>query len=195
MARVTIEDIAKRAGVHSSTVSRALRKDSRLPQETCERIRQIASEMNYRPNLMARGLVGRNTQTVAIVSRTLRDQFYVDLVEVQERYLSEHGYSPLLAVGHFLDEDDGRSRESFYTLEDFVLRGVDGVVFHDFPTDPEMSAELSRLIDDGMPMVFYGLHSFICQEAVDWFMTREEAEDALVQVLRVSRSGWGRLRW
>ncbi len=48
--RITIRDIAERAGVHYSTVSLALRNSPRLRPEICARIRAIADELNYLPD-------------------------------------------------------------------------------------------------------------------------------------------------
>ena len=55
--RVTLADIAKRADVHVTTVSLAMRNHPRLPEETRKRIQALAEEMGYRPDPMMRALV------------------------------------------------------------------------------------------------------------------------------------------
>jgi len=159
MARVTIQDIAKRAGVHYTTVSRALRCDPGTARETCERVRKIAEEMGYRPNVLARGLVGQRTHTVAIVCPRPHDGFYTPLIEVQEQELSQRGYSVLLAVSHFFDvfrTNGDPVQVAREPVEDLVHRGVDGFIFQDAPVVvPEAMAELLRMCEGGVPMVFY----------------------------------------
>lgn len=56
---VTIKDIAKAAGVSHTTVSRALNNSSLIKNETKQKIRQLAKEMNYLPNYSAKGLVNQ----------------------------------------------------------------------------------------------------------------------------------------
>ena len=67
---VTIKDVAQRAGVSSATVSLVLNNvaDSRVSAATAERVRAAASELAYAPNLVARGLRRRRTNTIAVLS-------------------------------------------------------------------------------------------------------------------------------
>ncbi|KHO62070.1 transcriptional regulator, LacI family [Thermoanaerobacter sp. YS13] len=64
---VTIKDIAKYAGVSVTTVSRALNGYPDVSEETRERIKKIAEQLNYTPNSIARGLVTNKTHTVGLV--------------------------------------------------------------------------------------------------------------------------------
>ncbi len=64
---VTIKDIAKYAGVSVTTVSRALNGYPDVSEETREKIKKIAEELNYSPNSIARGLVTNKTHTVGLV--------------------------------------------------------------------------------------------------------------------------------
>ena len=68
---VTIKDIAKRAGVSVTTVSRALNGYKDIRPETRERILRIAEEMNYRPNAVARSLVMKKSQTMKLPMRVM----------------------------------------------------------------------------------------------------------------------------
>ena len=64
----TIKDIAKRAGVSPSTVSRVISGSNRISDGTQKKVRAIMEEMNYRPNLLARSLVNRTTNAVGVFS-------------------------------------------------------------------------------------------------------------------------------
>ncbi|GAB6117307.1 LacI family DNA-binding transcriptional regulator [Thermoanaerobacter brockii subsp. lactiethylicus] len=64
---VTIKDIAKYAGVSVTTVSRALNGYPDVSEETRERIKKIAEQLNYTPNSLARGLVTNKTHTVGLI--------------------------------------------------------------------------------------------------------------------------------
>lgn len=66
--RVGIRDVAAAAGVSVTTVSHALNGKGRLPPETRTRIQRIATELNYRPNAVARSLAGGKTGLLALVT-------------------------------------------------------------------------------------------------------------------------------
>src|SRR5690606_3346996 len=62
----TIKDVAKRAGVSPSTVSRVIADHPRISRATKERVRAAMRELNYQPNAAARSLVRRRTQTIGV---------------------------------------------------------------------------------------------------------------------------------
>lgn len=68
----TIRDVAKRAGVSVTTVSRALNGYSDVNEKTRERIKAIAKELKYSPNLLARSLVMKKTKTIGLLVSGLR---------------------------------------------------------------------------------------------------------------------------
>ena len=69
--KVTIKHIAEKAGVSMSTVSRALRNDPAASAKTRERIHQIARQLHYYPNLLAKGLRQDRTHTIGIIFNDL----------------------------------------------------------------------------------------------------------------------------
>ncbi|MGY4706299.1 LacI family DNA-binding transcriptional regulator [Candidatus Bipolaricaulota sp. J31] len=93
---VTIHDIAKAVGVSPSTVSRALSGKGRISAATRERIRKVAEEMGYRPNMLARGLATNTTGAIGVVIHRrhmpVEKSFYGVILEAIEREVSEHGY-------------------------------------------------------------------------------------------------------
>ena len=68
---VTIKDIAKAAGVSHTTVSRALNNSSLIKNETKQKIRQLAKEMNYSPNYSAKGLVNQKKYLIGLFFSSL----------------------------------------------------------------------------------------------------------------------------
>lgn len=81
--KCTIKDVAKRAGVSPSTVSRVISGSARISEETCRRIRQIMSEMNYQPNLAARSLVSQSANSVGVFLKanpeeTMKHPFFAE---------------------------------------------------------------------------------------------------------------------
>lgn len=95
--RVSIKDIAKAARVSHSTVSRALSDSSLVNAETKARIHQLAHEMGYSPDAIARSLVTQQTRTVGVVVTTITDPFVAEVVQGVEDTAQEKGYSIILA--------------------------------------------------------------------------------------------------
>ena len=102
--KVTIKDVAKAAGVSPSTVSRALHNNSRISESVRAQVQQIAREMNFHPNQMARSLVSRKTPIIGAVfpsdiSMNLGNPFYPSLLQGMGHAASEKRYHVLLITG------------------------------------------------------------------------------------------------
>jgi LacI family transcriptional regulator len=65
---VTLEDVAKLAGVSHMTVSLVIRNDKRITEETRQKVLKAIKQLNYQPNYLARGLAGGKTNTIAVVA-------------------------------------------------------------------------------------------------------------------------------
>ena len=72
----TIKDIAKRAGVAHTTVSRALRGSPLIASETSQRIRQAALDLGYQPSAAARSLKTRRSQVLGVIVSSMDDPFF-----------------------------------------------------------------------------------------------------------------------
>jgi DNA-binding LacI/PurR family transcriptional regulator len=118
----TIYDVARAAGVTAATVSVALSGKGVVHRETRARILRCAEELGYRPNLVARSLSTRRTQTIGLVIRNVGNPFYAEVALAVERRARESGYRVLFAN---TDGDDDLGRE---LLEDLVARQVDGII-------------------------------------------------------------------
>ncbi len=85
MDRVTIKDIANRAGVSVTTVSLVLNgKENRIAKETKKRVISIANELDYRPNQLAVGLITRRTNTIGLILPDISNSFFEELAKGAE---------------------------------------------------------------------------------------------------------------
>jgi len=96
--RVSLVDVAVRAGVSPGTVSHVLNGNAaaRIAPATQERIRRIAEELGYRPNMFARGLLGKPTKTLGFLVAGLENPFYVGVSKALEGAARDAGYQLLL---------------------------------------------------------------------------------------------------
>ncbi len=102
--RPTLRDVAARAGVDPSAVSRVLNNDEiRLSEATRERIRRAAEELGYTPNFLARSLRQSRTWTLGFVLPDIGNPMYVPIVRGAQRRAEEQGYG--IVVGSQLDGD------------------------------------------------------------------------------------------
>lgn len=94
--RITLQDIADVAGVKKMVVSNALRGKGRVAPATRERIKRLAGEMNYIPNLAARSLTTGRTGIIAILTGALNEPYYADMVHLLERHIATNGFHVML---------------------------------------------------------------------------------------------------
>jgi LacI family transcriptional regulator/LacI family repressor for deo operon, udp, cdd, tsx, nupC, and nupG len=119
---VSIEDIARVAGVSHSTVSRALRDSSLISVEMRERIQELAREMGYTPNAIAQSLLTRQTSTIGLVVTSISDPFWGDVMKGIEEVARAAGFSVFLSASH--NDPD----EEIAIIETFHRRRVDGIL-------------------------------------------------------------------
>jgi LacI family transcriptional regulator len=112
--RTTVRDIAKRAGVHFTTVSRALSKHPSIPVTTCERIRKIAEELHYVPDPMLSALTAYRTRLAA-------PTFHGNLGWMTNSSTRE-GWNTCPTFDLYLQGAQARAAELGYKLEEFWLR-------------------------------------------------------------------------
>ncbi|MGY1602958.1 LacI family DNA-binding transcriptional regulator [Geodermatophilus sp. SYSU D00815] len=136
--------VARAAGVSQSTVSRALRGDPRVREETRRRVDAAARRLGYVPNSLAAGLVSRSTRTVAVVVSDLANPFFPALLTPVYDELQLMGYRVVL----FTERTDiPTGQESLRRLLD---RSIDGVLVTTATLDSRFAAELQQR---GLPTV------------------------------------------
>ena len=149
MKEIKMSDIARKAGVSKSTVSRALKNDSRVNDRTKEKILKIAQKYNYKPNKVAQSLAENNTKTLAVIlpspPRTLSDPFFLEFLHGINNASYQYGYSltiPPMEKGDF----------SHFKKINSELN-VDGVIL----TEPELNdPRIDYLKSKDISFVFNG---------------------------------------
>ncbi|MGR2668387.1 substrate-binding domain-containing protein [Vibrio campbellii] len=119
----TMKDIAKLAGVSTSTVSHVINKTRFVSEEISERVNNAAKELNYyAPSALARSLKVNRTQTIGMLVTTSTNPFFGEVVKGVERSCYQKGYSLILCN---TEGDNERMRESINTL---LQKRVDGLI-------------------------------------------------------------------
>jgi LacI family transcriptional regulator, galactose operon repressor len=141
--RTTIHEVAKAAGVSIATVSRALNGTGRVSEVTRSRVLQIARELGYQPNDVARSLLAKTTRTIAVVVPDIADPFFPELIKGIETVARDRGHLVLLCGG----ADDEAS--AWHDLAALRRRQVDGVIL----AGVRLAAERLQAVTAGLPVV------------------------------------------
>lgn len=122
MKKVTIKDIAKVANVSYTTVSRALSGSPEIGENTRKQILQIAKEMGYTANAIARSLVAKETRLIGLIVSSINNPFMSEIAYHVEEYARSKGYNIMLgnSVGDLDQEEE--------TYQLLAGRQVDGII-------------------------------------------------------------------
>ena len=120
----TLREVARAAGVHPATASRALNEQTRslVSEATARRVLEVAEELGYRPNPIARGLKTNRSHTIGVLVPDLMNPLFAAIVRGIQSVLDGAGYTPLIAN---TDNDPDRERTDFEAMR---MRQVDGFI-------------------------------------------------------------------
>jgi len=145
-SRTTLRDIARRVGVHPSTVSRVLNPATRskVSPAVAERVADAARTLGYRPNPLAYGLRTNRSMTVGVVVPDLTNPIFPPIIRGIEDALVDAGYTAVLANS---DNDIGRERR---IVENMRARHIDGLIL---ATADRHAPVVEACLEDGVPLV------------------------------------------
>ena len=119
---VTLEQVARLAGVSPSTVSRILNGTAVVSDDKRQAVDDAVRRLGFVPNPVARGLAGGRTLSVGVVTQAIDSPFYGGTLRGIEDKLAEAGYSPLFVSGHWDATTEARC------IDTLRSRRVDGIV-------------------------------------------------------------------
>jgi len=138
MPHIGLKDIAEKVGVSITTVSRALNNKEDIHPQTKKKILEIAENMGYMPNAVARSLKLKETKTVGVVITDISDPFFAPIVRGIEKTAQQEGYNVILC-----DTDENYQVEE-KALKTLMERRVDGFLIIPAQSDFQDIVELKR---------------------------------------------------
>ena len=184
---VTINDVAKEAGVSITTVSRVVNNNYPVKKETREKIEAAIKKLNYKPNAMARGLVTKKTSMVSVVVPGITNLFFPTIVEAIEEYTKKRGYSISLC------NTGGEYNIEKSLIDNMIARQVDGIIAIDPSVEnfknkyfDEVAEIIPLVIINGAPNSYKC--NFVCydeevgtREALDYLISLNHRKIAFIR--------------
>ncbi len=144
---VTIKDVAKKAGVSISTVSKCINGGNVLEPKRTEIFNAI-DELNYKVNPIARGMKTKKTRTIGVLIPNLSDYYGVSILTSVSQFMYEKNYSTIVCDYHFMDDGSNNAKEKIDFLLDYQ---VDGIIMQPIGVK---SSDFTRIRKEKVPLVF-----------------------------------------
>jgi LacI family transcriptional regulator len=146
MAAIRMKDLAQDLGVSIVTISKSLRDHPDIARATKERVLPRVKELNYTPNLMARGLVTGRSCLIALVVPDLLNSFFVEIAASLSTELRKHGYS--LLISWTAEDPDVEATE----IQHLLSVGMDAMIIAT-STSTDQTSSFRMLEDRKIPYV------------------------------------------
>lgn len=146
--RVTISDIAKRVNMTNITVSRALSKPEKVKPDTLKKILAVAEELNYVPNAFAQSLKQQTSHIIGIVTASIDNPFYGEMIKAISRKAKENNFSIMLF------DTDGQADLEDRAIQTLLSYDVAGIILSPISDDDSYApGYIKRLNASHIPTV------------------------------------------
>lgn len=144
--KVTSLQVAERAGVSQSAVSRVFTPGASVSAKTADKVREAARELGYRPNILARAMITGRSRIIGLVVAYLENHFYPEVLEKLSNALQAQGYHVLI----FMASNTSGNIDS--VMDEILDYQVDGIIL----ASVAMSSDLTQRCEAaGVPVVLF----------------------------------------
>jgi len=141
--KVTVQDIANRAGVSVSTVSRVINENAPVAEETRRAVLSAITALNYKPNLFAKGLVNGQSMTIGVLTQLISSPIFDSILRGIMDCLDGTDYLPIFADGSWTTNKERQA------IEAFLHRNIDGLIVIGGTLEEEYLVETAQ----NLPMI------------------------------------------
>lgn len=148
---ITLKDLAATLGVSVSTVSKALKDSPEISKDTIGRVKEIAKELNYRPNTLALSLKNRKTKTIGVIIPDILNAFFARILYGIEQESTTLGYNIITCLSNEMFEKENNS------LNLLANGSVDGFIMS-VAQETQSNGEVKHLketINQDVPIVMF----------------------------------------
>lgn len=148
---ITLKMLAETLGVSVSTVSKALKDSPEISSDTIARVKEVATQLNYKPNRLALGLKNRKTRTIGVIIPDILNHFFAKVLNGIELESAKRGYNIITCISN---ESYEKEKES---LEILANGSVDGYIMSIAEETQKMGEikHLTQTMDENLPIVMF----------------------------------------
>jgi len=147
-SETTIHDIAKKLNISASTVSRALNNNPLINKTTREKIKKVAREMGYRPNVMAANLRTRRTNTIGVIVPLINRHFFSSVISGIEEVAYKEGFAVTISQSNDNFEKEEKIAQTLFSNR------VDGLIVS-IGMETKHFEHLQLFSERNVPIVFF----------------------------------------
>ena len=151
MGKVTSLEVAEKAGVSRSAVSRVFTPGASVSKRTAEKVRKAAAQLGYRPNVIARSLITGRSRIIGLVVAYLENQFYPEAIERLSKALQSEGYHVLV----FMASNDHEATQM--VIDELLDYQVDAIIAASVGLSNDLTERCEGL---GIPIVLFNRHQY-----------------------------------
>lgn len=151
LGKVTSLEVAEKAGVSRSAVSRVFTPGASVSKDTAEKVRKAATALGYRPNVLARSLITGRSRIIGLVVAYLENQFYPEAIERLSKALQAEGYHVLV----FMASNDHAATQS--VIDELLDYQVDAIIAASVGLSNDLTKRCEGL---GIPIVLFNRHQY-----------------------------------
>ncbi|WP_298839028.1 LacI family DNA-binding transcriptional regulator [uncultured Roseobacter sp.] len=151
MGKVTSLEVAEKAGVSRSAVSRVFTPGASVSKRTAEKVRKAAAQLGYRPNVIARSLITGRSRIIGLVVAYLENQFYPEAIERLSKALQSEGYHVLV----FMASNDHEATQT--VIDELLDYQVDAIIAASVGLSNDLTERCEGL---GIPIVLFNRHQY-----------------------------------
>lgn len=149
--KITIRDIAQKANVSTTTVSRVLNNKPDVGKETVQKIKRLIEELGYQPSSIARGLVLKKTYTIGLIIPDVCNPYFPELLRNVEDEAKKYNYSTIFCNTDNIPENEIK------VINLLRSKQVDGLIISSSSDSKGTLEQLTKMHEEHFPFVLIGM--------------------------------------
>lgn len=146
--KVTIYDVAEKAGVSIATVSKVINNTGRISEKTRKKVQEIMEQLHYEPSMVASALTSKRTGTIGLLVPDIANPFFAEVARSFEDYAQKLGF------GLVICSTDGQDEKARLYLSLLMRKQVDGLIITTYIKDADL---LAQLMEREIPIVLFSI--------------------------------------
>jgi len=183
MPKATINDIAKKLNISTSTVSRALSEHPEVSKKTRDRVKQIAQEMNYRPNIIAQSLQRGHSKIIGVLVPQVRHIFFAEVMAGISDVMEKSGYSVLICQSNEKYENEVKN------VETLIQQRIAGLLVS-ISEETKNYDHFKQILENKIPLVMFDR---ICSQIHTSSVTTDDYKGAYNIIEHLIKKGYKRI--